>query len=84
MTFMPESLDLDLEYEPYILAQTINSEVAKKQHENNNNWINFPENPYDGQFFITLLQKIPLLMSFKKTGEGQWLMITNQDFSKPY
>ena len=27
-----ESLDLDLEYEPYILAQTINSEVAKKQH----------------------------------------------------
>jgi hypothetical protein len=27
-----ESLDLDLKYEPYILAQTINSEVAKKQH----------------------------------------------------
>ena len=27
-----ESLDLDLEYEPYILAQTINSEIAKKQH----------------------------------------------------
>ena len=28
-----ESLDLDLKYEPYILAQTINSEIAKKQHE---------------------------------------------------
>ena len=28
-----ESLDLDLKYEPYILAQTINSKVAKKQHE---------------------------------------------------
>ena len=27
-----ESLDLDFEYEPYILAQTINSEIAKKQH----------------------------------------------------
>ena len=27
-----ESLDLDLKYEPYILAQTINSEIAKKQH----------------------------------------------------
>ena len=27
-----ESLDLDLEYEPYILAQTINSKIAKKQH----------------------------------------------------
>ena len=24
-----------MEYEPYILAQTINSEIAKKQHENN-------------------------------------------------
>ena len=27
-----ESLDLDLKYEPYILAQTINTEIAKKQH----------------------------------------------------
>jgi len=27
-----ESLDLDLEYEPYILAQTINSKIAKKLH----------------------------------------------------
>ena len=27
-----ESLDLDLKYAPYILAHTINSEVAKKQH----------------------------------------------------
>ena len=27
-----ESLDLDLAYEPYVLAQTINSDVAKKQH----------------------------------------------------
>ena len=30
-----ESLDLDLKYEPYILAQTINTEIAKKQHEQN-------------------------------------------------
>ena len=27
-----ESLDLALEYDPYILAQTINSEIAKKQY----------------------------------------------------
>tara|TARA_R100000278_G_scaffold2968_1_gene5635 strand:+ start:657 stop:851 length:195 start_codon:yes stop_codon:yes gene_type:complete len=27
-----ESLDLDLEYEPYILSQTINSRIAKKLH----------------------------------------------------
>ena len=34
-----ESLDLDLEYEPYILAQTINSEIAKKQHNiGDNKW----------------------------------------------
>ena len=30
-----QSLHLDLTYDPYILAQTINSEIAKKQHENN-------------------------------------------------
>ena len=35
-----ESLDLDLEYEPYILAQTINSEIAKKQHNTGDSkWI---------------------------------------------
>ena len=27
-----ESLDLDLKYEPYILSQTINSQIAKKLH----------------------------------------------------
>ena len=30
--YTKESLDLDLKYEPYILAQTINPEIAKKQH----------------------------------------------------
>ena len=40
-----ESLDLDLEYEPYILAQTINSEVAKKQHNTGDNqWLLKKEN----------------------------------------
>ena len=35
-----ESLDLDLKYEPYILAQTINSEIAKKQHNiGDSKWI---------------------------------------------
>ena len=35
-----ESLDLDLEYEPYILAQTINSKIAKKQHNiGDSKWI---------------------------------------------
>ena len=32
-----ESLDLDLKYEPYILAQTINSEIAKKQNNMEDN-----------------------------------------------
>jgi len=27
-----ESLDLDLKYEPYIFAHTINSRIARKQH----------------------------------------------------
>ena len=27
-----ESLDIDLKYEPYILDQTINTEIANKQH----------------------------------------------------
>ena len=32
LQYARESLDLDLKYEPYILAQTINTEIAKKQH----------------------------------------------------
>jgi len=35
LQYARESLDLDLKYEPYILAQTINTEIAKKQHEQN-------------------------------------------------
>ena len=86
-----ESLDLDLKYEPYILAQTINRRNRLKNNMRlmmpNNNWINFPKDPYDGlSFLLTLLQKIHLHISLltKKRGQGQWIMITHQDFSKPY
>ena len=46
----------------------------------NNNWgINFPDNPYEGQIFITLILKIPLLMSFLRINQvqenGLWLLI---------
>ena len=76
-----ESLDLDLEYEPYILAQTINSEVAKKQHEKEDNWgINgfFLIILTKVRFFITLILKILLLNVVPKnqSGSGEWVMVT--------
>ena len=52
----------------------------------NNNWINFPKNPYDGQVFYypDTEDTFTYIAPSKKTAEGQWIMITNQDFSKPY
>jgi hypothetical protein len=52
----------------------------------NNNWINFPKNPYDGQVFYypPTEDTFTYIAPSKKIGEGQWIMITHQDFSKPY
>jgi len=52
----------------------------------NNNWINFPENPYEGQIFYypDTEDTFTYIAPSKKTGEGQWVMITHQDFSKPH
>ena len=53
----------------------------------NNNWgINFPDNPYDGQVFYyphtkdTFTYIVPKI----KSGTGEWLLITYQDFSNSY
>ena len=50
----------------------------------NNNWgINFPENPYEGQIFYyphtqdTFTYVVPK----NQSGSGQWVMVTNQDFT---
>ena len=52
----------------------------------NNNWINFPKDPYDGQVFYypPTEDTFTYIAPSKKIGEGQWIMITHQDFSKPY
>ena len=52
----------------------------------NNNWINFPKNPYEGQIFYypDTEDTFTYIAPSKKIGEGQWVMITHQDFSKPY
>ena len=66
-----ESLDLDLEYEPYILAQTINSEVAKKQHEKRTTTgLTFLKILMKDRFFITLKLKdtFTYVVPSKKTG----------------
>ena len=51
----------------------------------NNNWINFPKDPYDGQVFYYPPTEdcFTYIAPSKKTGEGQWIMITHQDFSRP-
>ena len=42
--------------------------------------------PNDGQVFYypPTEDTFTYIAPSKKTGEGQWLMITHQDFSKPY
>ncbi len=52
----------------------------------NNNWINFPKDPYEGQVFYypPTEDTFTYIAPSKKTGKGHWIMITNQDFSKPY
>ena len=49
----------------------------------NNKWINFPENPYEGQIFYyphtqdTFTYVVPK----NQSGSGEWVMVTYKDFS---
>ena len=60
-----ESLDLDLKYEPYILAQTINSEIAKKQHNIGDN--KGTDQSYTSGYSIMIARGILILMKAKPT-----------------
>jgi|9_EtaG_2_1085328.scaffolds.fasta_scaffold129902_2 hypothetical protein len=56
----------------------------------NDKWINFPKNPYKGQIFYYpetedifefIIPDAELL--FQRLDKPRWILITNQDFSKP-